>query len=60
MEPYDENIRRLIVQERIERLAHDYPSVPRERRRRGRLELRKLLGVVGAYRRARKAQPARS
>jgi hypothetical protein len=59
MEPYDENTRRLIVRERIERLAHDYPSVPRERRRRGRLELRKLLGV-GAYRRARKAQPARS
>ena len=58
MEPYDENTRRLIVKERIERLAHDYPSVPRERRRRGRLDLRQLLGV-GAYRRARKAQPAR-
>ena len=59
MEPYDENTRRLIVRERIERLARDYPSVPRERRRRGRLELRNLLGAA-AYRRARKAQPARS
>jgi hypothetical protein len=60
MEPYEQNIRRLIVQERIEQLARDYRSVPRDRRGlRGRLDVRELVGV-GAYRRARKAQLSRS
>jgi hypothetical protein len=58
MEPYDQNIRRLIVQERIEQLVRDYRSVSRDRRGRGRLDPRELLGA-GAHRRARKAQPAR-
>jgi hypothetical protein len=58
MEPYDQNIRRLIVQERIEQLVRDYRSVSRDRRGRGRLDPRGLLGA-GAHRRARKAQPAR-
>jgi hypothetical protein len=60
MEPYDQNIRRLIVQERIEQLARDGRSVHRDRRRRrGRLDIRELLGA-GAHRRARKAEPAGS
>jgi hypothetical protein len=58
MEPYDQNIRRLIVQEHIEQLARDYRGVPRDRRRRGPLDLREQLDA-GAQRRARKAQPAR-
>ena len=58
MEPYDQSIRRLIIQERIEQLARDYRSVPRDRRgRRGRLD---VLVSAEAHRRARKAQPARS
>ena len=58
MEPYGQDIRRLIVHERVEQLARDYRSVPRDRRRRrGRLDLRELLGA-GAHRRARNAQPA--
>jgi hypothetical protein len=56
MGPYDQDIRRLIVQERIEQLARDYRSVPRDRRRSGRL---RLLGAE-AYRRVRNAQPARA
>jgi hypothetical protein len=56
---YDQDIRRLIVQERIEQLARDYRSVPRDRRRRGRLQLLRLLGAE-AYRRVRNAQPARA
>lgn len=59
MGPYDQDTRRLIVQERIEQLARDYRSVPRDRRRRGRLHLLRLLGA-GAYRRVRNAQPARA
>ena len=59
MEPYDQNIRRLIVQERLEQLARDYRSVPRDRRGRGRLDVRVLVGA-GAYRLARKAQLSRS
>jgi hypothetical protein len=59
MGPYDQDTRRLIVQERIEQLARDYRSVPRDRRRRGRLQLLRLLGA-GAYRRLRNAQPARA
>ena len=60
MEPYDQSIRRLIIQERIEQLARDYGSVHRDRRRRrGRLDVRVLVGA-GAYRRARKAQLSRS
>ena len=60
MEPYDQNIRRLIVRERVEQLARDYRSVPRDRRRRrGRLDVRELVGAR-AYRRARKAQLSRS
>jgi hypothetical protein len=59
MEPYDQNIRRLIAQERIEQLARDYASVSRDRRgRRGRLDLRNLARIA-AYRRERNAQPAR-
>jgi hypothetical protein len=58
MEPYDQNIRRLIVQERIEQLVRDYRSVSRDQRGRGPLDLRELLGP-GAHRRARKAQPVR-
>jgi len=58
MEPYVQDIRHLIVQERVEQLARDYRSVPRDRRRRrGRLHLRELL-AAGAHRRARNAQPA--
>jgi hypothetical protein len=58
MEPYGQDIRRLIVHERVEQLARDYRSVPRDRRRRrGRLALRELLGAR-AHRRARNAQPA--
>lgn len=56
---YDQNARHLIGQEHVEHLVRDYGSVPRDRRRRGRLDLRKLLGV-DAYRRAHDAQPARS
>lgn len=60
MEPYDQNIRCLIVRERVEQLARDYRSVPRDRRRRrGRLDVRELVGAR-AYRRARKAQLSRS
>ena len=59
MEPYDQDIRRLIVQERIEQLARDYRSVRRDRRRRGRLQLLGLLGAE-AYRRVRNDQPARA
>jgi hypothetical protein len=60
MEPYDQNIRRLLAQERIEQLVRDYQSVPRDRRgRRGRLDLRNLVRVA-SQRRARSAQPARS
>jgi hypothetical protein len=60
MEPYDQHIRRLIAQERIEQLACDYRSASRDRRRqRGRQYLRGLLGA-GAYRRARNAQLSRS
>jgi hypothetical protein len=60
MEPYDQHIRRLIVQERIEQLARDCRSASRDRRRkRGRLGLRERLGA-GAYRRVRNAQLSRS
>lgn len=59
MGSYDQDIRRLIVQERIERLARDYRNVRRDRRGRGRLHLLRLLGA-GAYRRVRNAQPARA
>ena len=56
MEPYDQNIRRLIVQERIEQRARDYRSASRDRRqRRGRLYVREVLGA-GAHRRPRNAQ----
>jgi hypothetical protein len=59
MEPYDQNIRRLIAHERTEQLARDYGNARRDRRRRrGRVDLRELLHI-GAYRRARNAQPAR-
>jgi hypothetical protein len=59
MEPYDQSIRRLIVQERIEQLARDCRSVHRDRRRRrGRLDLR-VLGAE-AHRRVRNAQLSRS
>jgi hypothetical protein len=60
MEPYDQNSRRLIAQERVERLARDYPSASRDHgQRRGRLGPRGLLGA-GAHRRARDAQLSRS
>jgi hypothetical protein len=59
MGPYDQDTRRLLVQERIEQLARDYRSVPRDRRRHGRLQLLRLLGA-GVYRRVRNAQPARA
>jgi len=59
MGPYDQDTRQLIVQEHIEQLTRDYRSVPRDRRRRGRLQLLRLLGA-GAYRRARNADPARA
>jgi hypothetical protein len=56
MEPYDQNIRRLIIQERIEQLARDRRNVSRDRRSRyGRLHLRELRGA-GVRRRPRKAQ----
>jgi hypothetical protein len=55
MEPYDQNIRRLIVEERIEQLAFDRRSASRDGRRRGRLHLREVLGAA-AHRRPRKAQ----
>lgn len=56
MEPYDQNIRRLLAQERIEQLARDYRSEPRDRRgRRGRLDPRNLARIA-----SRNAQPARS
>ena len=59
MEPYDQNIRRLLAQERIGQLVRDYRSVPRDRRgRRGRLGLRNLVRIA-SYRRARSAEPAR-
>jgi hypothetical protein len=58
MEPYDQSIRNLIVQDRIEQLVRDGRSVPRDgRRRRGRLDLRELLGNR-VHRRARSAHPA--
>ena len=38
---YDQNARHLIGQEHVERLVRDYGSVSRDRRRRGRLDLRK-------------------
>jgi hypothetical protein len=56
---YDLNVRHLNVREHVEHLVRDYGNAPRDRRRRGRPDLRKLLGV-DAYRRARNAQPARS
>jgi hypothetical protein len=60
MEAYDQHIRRLIAQERIEQLASDYRSASRDRRRRrSRFDLRSLLGA-GAYRRSRNAQLSRS
>ena len=60
MEAYDQHIRRLIAQERIEQLASDYRSASRDRRRRrGRQHLRGLLDA-GAYRRARNAQLSRN
>ena len=60
MEAYDQHIRRLIAQERIEQLASDYRCASRDRRRRRRrFDLRSLLGG-GAYRRARNAQLSRS
>jgi hypothetical protein len=59
MEAYDQHIRRLIAQERIEQLASDYRSASRDRRRRRRFDLRSLLGA-GAYRRSRNAQLSRS
>ena len=60
MEAYDQNIRRLIAQERIGQLAADYRSASRDRqRRRRRFDLRSLLGA-GAYRRSRNAQLSRS
>ena len=59
MGPYDQDTRQLMAQERIEQLARDYRSLPRDRRRRGRLQLLRLLGA-GAYRRARTAHPARA
>jgi hypothetical protein len=60
MEAYDQHIRRLIAQERIEQLASDYRSASRDRRRRRRrFDLRSLLGA-GAYRRSRNAQISRS
>jgi hypothetical protein len=60
MEPYDQNIRRLLAQERIGQLARDYRSGSRDHRsRRGRLDLRNLARIA-SYRRARNAQPARS
>ena len=49
---YDQNARHLIGQEHVEHLVRDYGSVPRDRRRRGRLDLRKLLGVAGQSSRA--------
>ena len=58
MESYDQNIRRLIVQERIAQLARDYRSVPRDRRlRRGELDPRELLDA-GARKANRLVQPA--
>ena len=46
MEAYDQHIRRLIAQERIEQLASDYRSASRDRRRRrGRQYLRGLLSA---------------
>ena len=54
MQPYDQNIRRLIVRERIEQLARDYRSVPRDRRLRGRPAPPELYDVG-----ARKPQPVR-
>jgi hypothetical protein len=60
MEPYDQNIRRLIAQERIGQLVRDYGSAPRDRRRRrGRLDLRNLVRIA-SYRRARNAEAVRS
>ena len=60
MEPYDQNIRRLIAQERIGQLVRDYRSAPRDRRRRrGRLDLRNLVRIA-SYRRARNAEAVRS
>jgi len=59
MGPYDHDTRQLIAREHIEQLARDYRSLPRDRRRRGRLQLLGLLGA-GAYRRARNARPARA
>jgi hypothetical protein len=59
MGPYDQDTRHLIIQEHIGRLARDYRSIPRDRRRRGRLQLLGLLGAR-AYRRLRNAQPARA
>jgi hypothetical protein len=59
MEPYDQHIRRLISQERIEQLARDYGSARRDRRRRGRFDLRGLSGAE-AHRRGRNAQLSRS
>jgi hypothetical protein len=59
MESYDQNIRRLIVQERIEQLARDRRSVSRDRRgRRGRTYLRELRDA-GAHRSPRNAQLSR-
>ena len=58
MEHYNQDVRRLMAHERIEQLARDYGEAPRDRRRRGRVQLRELLHI-GAYRRARNAQPAR-
>jgi hypothetical protein len=60
METYDQHIRRLIAQERIEQLTRDCRSATRDRRRRrGRLDLHGLLGA-GAHRRARKARLSRT
>jgi hypothetical protein len=59
MEPYDQHIRRLISEERIEQLARDCRRAPGDRRRRGRFVLRGLSGAE-AHRRAQNAQLSRS
>jgi len=60
MEPYDQNIRRLIVQERIEQLARDCRSASHDRRvGRGGLQPHELLGAA-AHRREGKPQLSRS
>jgi hypothetical protein len=56
---YDQDLRRLICNERIAQLARDGQGARDDgRRSRARRELLRLLGAA-AHRRARQAQPAR-